>query len=194
MSCPVCNDNLLPFGSSKNKCRYHRVEQGGLAEHPQGSHRTRRPYHIDSPNASRLRFSVPDSQKALNLLVQDQNGASVFHRNIYGKEPMASRSPSLEGFRDNSLLYTYSQPNDPVWCKERDVHPEIDSRFGYNRFPQTVEYGTGMQSRGYIEPAECHECANDTPKDMAPQRFYTEYHMRSTPTEFRKMIDQRPLC
>jgi hypothetical protein len=194
MSCPVCKDNLSPFSSSHSKCQYHRIGPGGLAEHPQGSHRIRRPYRIEPAEVSKLRFSVPGSQSALNLLVEDQNNASVFHRNIYAKEPMASRSPSLEGFRDKTLLYTYAQKNDPVWCKERDVHPEIDSRFGYNRFPNNTEYGTGMQSRGYIEPAECHDCANDTPKNMAPQRFYTDYHMRSTPTEFRKMIDQRPLC
>ena len=100
---------------------------------------------------------------------------------------------SLEKFRDTSLLYTYSP--DPRDCKERSDHPtHQSSRFGYNRFPETYEYGVGMQSRGYVEPTKCHECANDTPKNMAPEKFYTDYHLRSTPTEYRKMINQRPLC
>jgi len=194
MSCPVCNDNLSHFSSSEAKCRYHRIGTGGLAETPQGSHRVRKPHRIEPSNVARLKFSVPDSKKSLNMLVEDINNASVYPRNIYAKEPMSNLSPSLEGFRDTTLLYTYAQKNDPLMCKERNTHTVLPSRFGYNRFPDTYEYGTGMQSRGYVEPAGCHDCANDTPKNMAPQRFYTDYHMRSSPTELRKMIGQQPLC
>jgi hypothetical protein len=80
-------------------------------------------------------------------------------------------------------MYTYSP--DPEDHKERSTQTERASRFGYDRFPN--EYGTGQWSRGYIEPEECHACASDTPKNMAPQKFYNAYNLEGTPTEGRRM-------
>jgi hypothetical protein len=199
MSCPVCTNNRAPFAQDAESCKYHPVEGHNLSNFPKGSHRIRKPYRISPVENEYLRYSVPNAQDALNTLIQDPHTASVFPRDIYDRYPMGNLSPSLEGFRDTTLLYTYvpdpmREPGSHLPCKERSIHTPLSSRFGYNRYPQTVEYGTGHQSRGYIEPAECHECANDTPKGMAPQKFYTEYHMRSTPTELRKMIHQEPTC
>jgi hypothetical protein len=201
MSCPICTNNRHPFSSDANKCKYHPVESiksTNLSNFPQGSHRTRKPYRISPAKQEYIRYSVPNSQDALNTLMQDPNDASVYPRNIYAREPMSNKSPSLEGFRDTTLLYTYvpdpmSEPGQ-LACKERSQHTVLSSRFGYNRFPETVEYGTGHFTNGYIEAKECHECGNDTPKGLAPKRFYTDYYMRSTPTELRKMIHQEPIC
>jgi hypothetical protein len=209
MSCPICTNNRSPFSSDANKCKYHPVESvtklsdvvtsDNLSNFPQGSHRTRKPYRISPAKQEYIRYSVPKSQDALNTLIQDPNDASVYPRNIYAREPMSNKSPSLEGFRDTTLLYTYvpDPMNEPgqLACKERSQHTVLSSRFGYNRYPGAVEYGVGIQSSGrFIEPTECHDCANDTPNGMSPSRFYTEYHMRSTPTELRKMIHQQPIC
>lgn len=201
MSCPVCNNNKAPFAQHSESCRYHPLGSGArnLSNSPKGSHRTRKPYRI-SPNENEyLRYSTPNIESSLNTLIQDSKTASVFPRNIYDRNPMGNLSPSLQGYRDTTLLYTFvpdpmKEPGYRLPCKERSEHVPLSSRFGYNRYPETVEYGTGHQSRGYIEPVECHECANDTPKGMAPQKFYTEYHMRSTPTELRKMTSQQPVC
>lgn len=198
MSCPVCNNNLNPFSSNAQRCEYHSIEGANLSTFSKGSHRTRRPYRIEPKENKYLRYSVHDATSAINLLPQDPNTASVYPRNIYARNPLSNKSPSLQGFRDTTLLYTYvpdpMQEPGELACKERSEHVPLSSRFGYNRFPETTEYGTGHQSRGYIEPIECHQCANDTPNKMAPQRFYTEYHMRSTPTELRKMTHQQPTC
>lgn len=202
MSCPICTNNRAPFSSQSSKCRYHPVEaptKTNLSNFPEGSHRTRRPYKMQPTDEKYIRYSVPQSQEALNTLVQNPDTASVYPRNIYARDPMANRSPSLEGFRDNTLLYTYvpDPMNEPgrLGCQERGPHhTPLSSRFGYNRYPETVEYGTGHHVFGYIEPKECHECGNDTPRNMAPQKFYTDYYMRSTPTELRKMIHQQPVC
>jgi hypothetical protein len=195
---PVFSNNREPFSSSSISSRYHTVEpypleeNGNLANAPRGSHRIRPPHAINVDSTRYLRFSVPDATSKLDLTKIDSDKASVFPKNIYVREPVASHSPSLEKFRDATLLYTYSpDPND---CKERNTHTMNASRFGYDRFPETYEYGVGMQSRGYVEPTNCHACANDTPKDMAPQKFYDEYHFRHTPTEYRKIINQQPSC
>jgi len=199
MSCPVCTNNRHPFSSDANKCKYHPVESTNISNFPQGSHRTRKPYRISPAKQEYIRYSVPKSQDALNTLIQDPNDASVYPRNIYAREPLSNKSPSLEGFRDTTLLYTYvpdpmSEPGNQLPCKERSQHTVLSSRFGYNRYPETTEYGVGHSVFGIVEPKECHECGNDTPKGMAPKRFYTDYYMRSTPTELRKMIHQQPIC
>jgi hypothetical protein len=182
-------NNLDTFSKSKINNKYHQVEAKGQDV---SSSRIVPSYIIPVQNVKYIRYSVPNATNSLNLLVESSDNASVFPRNIYKKEPMASLSPSLEGFRDKTLLYTYS--SDPVDCKERSTHTIASSRFGYNRFPETYEYGLGMQSSGYVEPTKCHSCANDTPKNMAPQIYYMDYHLRNTPTELRKMINQRPIC
>ena len=123
------------------------------------------------------------SSDSLDLSFDTINNASVFPRKIYEKSPFAYNPSLLVIPRDINYLYTYSP--DPLDRKERSTQTPTASRFGYDRFYN--EYGLGIQSRGYIEPAECGRCASDTPKNMAPQRFYTSYHLENTPTEFRKM-------
>lgn len=191
MKAPINTNNRHPFSNNIANSKYHSIESSTLADSPRGVYRTRQPYSIHVSNTSYLKYSVPNASDALELSKVKINEASVFPRNIYKRHPVANKSPSLEKFRDLSLLYTYS--SDPIDCKERIFHPSHQSsRFGYDRFPGTYEYGIGMQSRGYVEPTNCHDCVNDTPKNMAPEKFYTDYHLRSTPTEYRKVIDQRP--
>ena len=189
---PVDTNVVYPLASNVKSGRYHTVEgsQKTLADFPLSSKRIRPPLKIKSPNASYIRYSVPEPTGVL-----DQNGwypgeISVFPRNIYKREPFANKTPSLAPPRDLNLLYTYAPTGEP--CRERDNHTVTASRFGYNRFPETYEYGTGTQSRGYVEPYGCHSCANDTPPNVAPKKFYTTYHLKGTPTEFRKMVGQGP--
>jgi hypothetical protein len=146
--------------------------------------RIRPPHFIKSPSTSYVKYSVPNMKNALDLSFECTGNSSVFPKNIYNKQPFASMSPSLEGPRDESYVY--------IHVPGVTEHSPFSSRFGYHRFPKTYEYGTGTQSRGYVEAEGCHSCANDTPQNMAPGRFYNEYYLQNSPTEFRKMIDQKP--
>ena len=184
MKCPVNTDNLSPFSSTSTRCRHHEMGDDNSLVAMNGSTRVRQPYSIKSPSTEYLRYSVPNATKALDLSFEMPENVSVFPRNIYKKEPFASKSPSLDGPRDSQSIY--------IHIPGVTVHSPYSSRFGYNRFPQTYEYGIGTQSRGYVEASGCHSCANDTPKNMAPDRFYTEYHLKNTPTEYRKMTSKSP--
>jgi len=192
MKNPVDTNNLSPFASNVKTGRYHTVDGSirTLADTPLTSNRIRRSYKVNPPETGYIRYSVPNATAILDQTYWEPGEISVFPRHIYRREPFSNLAPSLEAPRDANYLYAYAPPGE--YCKERDVHTITPSRFGYDRFPQTTEYGVGTQSRGYIEPGYCHECANDTPKGVAPERFYTAYHLRSTPTELRKMTGQQP--
>ena len=94
-----------------------------------------------------------------------------------------------DGFREGS----YGHQEDGYITEKRE-HTPWHSVFGYDRFNN--EYGVGSQSRGYIEPFDCHDCHQDVPPDMAPNRFYSEKHLKSSTSEFRDDIDEfsTPLC
>lgn len=121
----------------------------------------------------------------LNMLTQPFNEVSVFPQNIYRKYPFSNMSPYLTTPQDLELLYTFS-PDINV-NKQRHDHPLNSSRFGYRLFESGLEYGAGEQVFGYVEPKECHECANDTPKNMALPKFYSEHYLKHSPTELRKI-------
>ncbi len=113
---------------------------------------------------------------------------TIFPYNIYGKSPFSNKSPFMDAPRDDNLLYIYAPKNADITsliASERNSHTITSSRFGYDRYE--LEYGAGQQSRGYVEPSYCHDCANDIPSNMAPQKFYTEHHLKNTPTELRKI-------
>jgi hypothetical protein len=176
--------------SLKNK-RYLKVSPKGHEGHvsldPHTSLRIREPSKINRANSNYLKYSVDDATSDLKLNNSLPQDSSVFPRKIYEKEPFGGSISYLIAPRDINLLYTYSPRHEDE--KERTSHPLTASRFGWDRFPN--EYGLGPQSRGYVEPPECSNCAQDTPKNMAPNRFYTAHHLKGTPTEFRKMNDER---
>ena len=190
---PPDTNVTYPLSSNTNTGKYHTVEGSikTIADFPLSSKRIRPPFKVNSPPTSYIKYSVPDPTGILNQNDWYPGEISVFPRDIYKREPFANQTPSLSPPRDLNLLYTYA-PIGSMECKERDMHTITPSRFGYNRFPETYEYGTGTQSRGYVESRFCHECANDTPPDVAPKKFYTTYHLKGTPTEFRKMVGQEP--
>lgn len=197
-SCPTNTNNLSPFSTNSTQCR--RLNMGsdvltGLPptkttnnsfyQSPKEVGTRKRPVNaIKSGNISYAKYSVPNFHNGLEMSFECVDNSSVFPKNIYNKQPFASKSPSLEGPRDSTYVY--------IHVPGVTEHSPFSSRFGYHRFPETYEYGTGEQSRGYVETPGCHSCANDTPKDMAPARFYTEYHLQNSPSQFRKMIGQTP--
>lgn len=147
-------------------------------------------YTVQPTNVPYLQFSKPNAQSNLDIRQQTPDNSSVFPRNIYKFEPLAGTNQQFPRFseirehaRDRNIHYTYS-PN-PADGKERSQHPEYFSRFSYDRFDN--EYGVGMQSRGYIEPAECHAC-NDVPLNMAPEEFYEDRYIKGNLTEYRQTL------
>jgi hypothetical protein len=204
MLCPSDNflDNNNPFSHSAQDCRYHTLEGTSAASTPKASIRVRKPDIILANKNKYLRYSVLDpeteqfvSNTALNLNSVPQGEISIFPHDLYRKEPFANNSPYLNPPRDNTLLYTFSP--DPLLdgVKERSVHTNFSSRFGYDRFADSsaLEYGTGVQVFGYVEPRHCHSCAKDTPKNMAPPRFYNYPNLEeSSYTEYRKITGRLP--
>lgn len=176
------------FSDSSNTDKYHRIGSRGPANTPRTSVRTRDVKKMNLPSTSYLRYSVPKSTEKLDMMFALPQNSDVFPLNVYTKEPFAYSPSYLIIPRDPNLLYTYSP--DPRDGKERSRHPEHASRFGYDRFPN--EYGVGTQVFGYIEPSICHDCAQDTPPNMAPDKFYTYYHLKETPTVFRSYIGMEP--
>lgn len=101
-----------------------------------------------------IRYSRSDEVSSLNSRSENPDVVGVFPRNIYVKHPFS-------GIRDHSTHYNFTPGG-------QQQHTPWFSRFSYNRAPN--EYGVGVQSRGYIEPAEC--ACNAIPKGMSPARFY----------------------
>jgi hypothetical protein len=184
---PIGN-NLDPFATNYLNCRYHTLESRNEADQPRTSLRVREPANMKSPGTQYLQYSVPHSKDALDLSFDYPENSTVWPNNIYKKGVFAYSPSSLIIPRDKNYLYTYS-PN-PDDGKERTMHTLTASRFGYDRFPN--EYGLGHFSKGFIEPVDCSSYSMlDFPKNMAPERFYSDYHLFWTPTEFRKMNDSR---
>ena len=186
MTCPVSTNNKSPFAYNANLCKYDKIQfDKPPANEPFGSERTRNPMKINALNSKHLRYSVPESTKGLDLLYECQENSTVFPRNIYEKSPFGYSASYLIAPRDKDLLYTYSP--DPSNLKERSTHTLTPSRFGYDRFVN--EYGLGVQTRGYIEPSECNICSQDIPRDTAPQRFYTDFYLKQSHSEFEKTLN-----
>lgn len=192
-SSPILSDQH--FSTNTTQCKYKTVEPSHKS-HPSSTN-DRDSKHIKSQPTKYLKYSTTTNDKfasnsALNLNNELPENVSIFPYNIYGKNPFANKSPSLNGPRDNNLLYVYAPEEEKVADKssiltsERNSHTITASRFGYDRF-SAFEYGSGPQSRGYVEPSYCNECANDIPPNMAPLKFYTEHHLKNTPTELRKI-------
>ncbi len=137
--------------------------------------------------------TIFSSRTALNLNSQFPTDISIFPRNIYRKYPFASKSPYLDLPRDTKSMYTFCPDPNLDGHRERSKHTLNQSRFGYNRLPDGFEFLAGPQSRGYVEVPFCHDCAQDTPADVAPERFYDELNLKASPTEFRKMIGMNPI-
>ena len=98
---------------------------------------------------------------SLNLNDTDPSQAVVYPLNIYGGETFPlSQYVCQSGPRN--LDYDY------LIGVERKNHPQQQSRFGYANCENG--YCMGIQSRGYITPANC--CDNAQPKDMAPAKCY----------------------
>lgn len=201
-------DNIKPFVSNASSCNYDKIgtdfpgsPYSVNANTPQTSIRVRKPEKLNVSQNKYFRYSVlePDGHFAskerydsnfLDMSFDYPYKIGIFPNYLYTQYPFANKSPYMDPPRDKTLLYTYSP--DPEDHKERSTHTIFASRFGYDRFPGLPEYGVGEQSRGYVEPLKCHQCSNDTSPDMAPQRFYTKYHLQESPTEFRKMIGMNP--
>lgn len=189
-SSPILNDQH--FSANTTQCKYKTVEPS-YKSHPSSTN-DRDSKHFKSQPTKYLKYSTITnnnkfaSNSALNLNDELPENVSIFPYNIYGKNPFANKSPSLDGPRDNNLLYIYAPENadrSSILASERNSHTITTSRFGYDRYE--LEYGAGGQSRGYVEPSYCNECANDIPPNMAPKKFYTEHHLKNTPTELRKI-------
>lgn len=167
--CPSQNSNTDPFSNNFRDCRYHEMGAGSeytnAANTPNSSIRVRKPEKmvVGTRSPKYLRYSVPNATKALDMSWTWPEDASEFPKNIYNKEPFAGSIDYWHSPRDPTWLYTYSP--DPEDGKDRINHPPTQSRFGYDRFLN--EYGVGEQSRGYVEPPECHLCS-DTPTGVAP--------------------------
>jgi hypothetical protein len=187
MACPVSTNNKNPFSYNKNLCKYDKIEYDiPPANEPFGSERTRNPMKMNVLNSKHLRYSVPESTKGLDLLYECPEKSTVFPRNIYEKNPFGYSASYLIAPRDKELLYTYS--SDSSNLKERSRHTLHASRFGYDRFVN--EYGLGTQVFGYLDPNECTMCSQDTPKNMAPERFYTDFYLKQSHSEFEKMLNE----
>lgn len=202
--CPAQTSNTDAFSDTFKNCRYQNLSNVvDQADTPNSSIRIRPPIKMRENERSPkyLRYSVPNATKSLDLSFTYPQYASEFPKNIYNKEPFAGSIDYWHSPRDPNWLYTYApSPYDAgpyptqnpsafsqnLKFKDRYSHPETQSRFGYDRFLN--EYGVGEQSRGYVEPPECHLCG-DTPKDVAPLRFYDPYHLFAVTSEFRKMND-----
>lgn len=182
---PISSGN---FSKSRLGCRYHAMNDANQSDEPNFNIRVRDQASINRSNPEYLNYSVPNSKKGLDLSFELPQNTSVFPRNIYKREPFGSSISLLISPRDKEYLYTYSP--DPRDRKERSKHTLTASRFGYDRFYN--EYGVGSQSRGYIEPNDCLTCSPDTPDNVAPNRFYTAYHLENTPTELRKRLGLQP--
>ncbi len=194
MKCPtpIIPDNSS-LSNSSNDCRYHSLEIENLAEEPSSSLRVRKINSYNRPDSKYLKYSIIGASDDLDNSAIEQKNAGVFPRQLYKKEPFAYSPSYLIVPRDVNYHYTYSpEPNPQIpgdKPKERSSHTERSSRFGYDRYPN--EWILGQFTRGYVEPPECHYCQPDIPKNMAPKRFYTDYHLLNNPTEFRK-LDQSP--
>lgn len=188
MAYHVQTNYTAPFSDSSATDKYYRIGSRGPANTPRTSVRVRDSKKMNLPPTTYLRYSVPDSEKAMDKMFALPKDSDVFPLNIYTKEPFAY-SPSYTVIpRDPNLLYTYSP--DPRDQRDRSRHPENASRYGHSNF--TNEYGLGPQSRGYIEPRECFQCGRDTPPGMAPDKFYNYYNIDQTPTVFRAYIGMSP--
>lgn len=183
------------------------------ATFPKGSLRMREPTKMkkDISVPKYLRYSVPNATKALDLSWSWPEDSSEFPKDIYNKEPFAGSIDYWHSPRDPEWLYTFQSDRrdeiPPEYWRERTKHTETQSHFGYNFFdfsyppsPSSsgvspsyygLNYGTGEQSRGYVEPPVCHEPCNDSPPNVAPSRFYTPFYLKGSYTEFRKMNDSR---
>lgn len=187
MSCAVYSSPNPAFAKTNESCSHIRigvdVEPQRRIEDPRGN--------VRPMNHPYLHFSQMRATESLNLLTEDRNNVGVFPRNIYAKEPFASSVSYNIQPRDRTTHYTYS-PN-PSDGKEKSEHTPWQSVFGYDRFQN--EYGVGVQSRGYIEPPECHMC-NDVPHGVAPPRFYSEKHLFTNTSEFRDAAElyATPVC
>jgi len=188
-TCPSQNSNTDAYSNNFRACRY--TELASLSPNesaipPNSSIRVRKPTKmtVGTRSPQYLRYSVPHATKAMDKSWEWPEDSGEFPKNIYNKEPFAGSIDYWHSPRDPTWLYTYSP--DPEDCKDRINHPPTQSRFGYDRFLN--EYGLGEQSRGYVEPPECHLCS-DTPTGVAPLRFYDPYYLNTSPSEFRKMND-----
>lgn len=186
MKSPI-QPNCSHFSINTQDSRYHIInpKSKNLSDQPRSSLRVRDSKSLNSNDTKYLKYSVPGSLCYLDLSLDLPEDTSVFPRNLYKKNPFAY-SPSYNIIpRDTKHLYTYS-PNGYCPKEQNFFHTATSSRFGYDRFPN--EYGLGTQSRGYIEPPGCSSCSMlDIPRDMAPERFYSDFHLFNTPTEFIKL-------
>lgn len=178
--CSVYDHPDRAFSPSTRTCKHSRlgsdIQSVGTVEMRTNVRATSSPY---------LRFSSDRSTDSLDLNIQHPSEVSVFPRNVYTHHPFAGSVSAVIRPRDNTTHYSFSNAQEDG--KERTSHPNWFSRFGYDRFPN--EYGVGVQTRGYIEPPECHEC-DDMPHAMAPQRFYHDDRTKKPMTEFRRTLER----
>lgn len=197
MSCTVFPKDQSSFSNTSRICSHSTVghESAGRAQSNRPIHPR---YNVRPTDKKYFHFSQHNPNPDLNERHEDREDVSVFPRNIYAKHPFGSSVSYLIQPRDRNSHYTFSSTphprNDRKYIKEKSEHSLWHSVYGYDRFHN--EYGVGVQSRGYIEPWDCHDCHQDIPKDMAPKRFYSDKHLKSSTSEFRDDIDDfsTPIC